>query len=476
MSRAVGTRSAPTPDTEQSSTHAAPLAPRVRDTVLAALVLAGAVLRYWRLGSNRLGFDEAFTAMTARRPLGSLFDFLRVADSHPPLDYLLHLPFARAGASEFWIRFPGATCSTLALALFAWWMRRYGWAGLVATALLAVSVFQLAHGRDARMYAEMELIGVASALTVDSWLRRPSRWQVPTIGVLVLAGLLTHVSMFLLGAGLLLVPGRRTDRAAWWWRAALALGLLGWAVLWGPSFLVQARQGHSDWIPPTTIHNLVTAVGAISTPFPGLHLAAVIVIIIGGVLLWRRDRTMARVWTCCFAVPVAAAAVAGLFAPVLLDRTLTVMSWGALFAIGVVVESIVHAAPKLGIVLVVLVVAIGVPKAVELVNARSGPDVFIRHLQAVVQPGDTVAVHPARRRPEVVWPLAIATGTPYRKVHVTNLPRVAAVQLGHAPATGRVWVLELRRRSTLEASLPRCAPNWHSGSTRILCLQLPVTP
>ena len=267
-----------------------------------------------------------------------------------------------------------ATCSTLALVLFAWWMRRYGWAGLVATALLAVSVFQLAHGRDARMYAEMELIGVASAVTVDSWLRRPGRWQVPTIGALVLAGLLTHVSMFLLGAGLLLVPGRRTDRAVWWWRVALALGLLGWAVLWGPSFLVQARQGHSDWIPPTTIHNLVGAVGGISTPFTGLHVAAFIVIIIGGVLLWRRDRTMARVLDMLLR---GARRGGGGRGPVRTgaarpDIDGDVVGRGS-FAIGVVVESIVRVAPKLGIVLVVLVVAIGVPKAVELVNARRDP-------------------------------------------------------------------------------------------------------
>jgi uncharacterized membrane protein len=448
---------------------------RARDRALLAIVVVGAVLRVWRLGANRLSFDEAFTAMTARRPLGSLFEFLRVADSHPPFDYLLRLPFARLGASEFWIRSPSAACSILSLALFAFWMRRYGWAGLVAAALVAVSAFQILHGRDARMYAEMELIGVATAMTVDSWLRGPRRWQAPALGMLVLVGLLTHVSMFLLGAGLLVVPGRRTDREAWRWRIALALGLVGWAALWGSSFLAQAGGGHSDWIPHTTFARLVSAVGQITTSIPALHLAAVAVIVAGGVLLRLRDRVMARVWTCCFAVPVGLAAAAGLFAPVLLDRTLTVVSWGALIAIGIVLESVARFAPRVGVAAAILVVVLGVPAALQVIDARSTPDIVIRHMQAVAQSGDTVAVHPSHRRPEIVWPLAVATGTPYRKVDVRGLPSVAAIALGTNVPSGRVWLLEWRRRSTVAASLPRCAPDWHYRNARVFCLQAPTS-
>ena len=114
----------------------------------------------------------------------------------------------------------------------------------------------------------------------------------------------------------------------------------------------------------------IGAVGTISTPFAGLHLAAFIVIIIGAVLLWRRDLTMAHVLDVLFAVPVAAATCAGLFAPVLLDPSSIVWAWGALVPTMAWSVSIIPAAPKLGMVLVVLVVAIGVPKAVELVNAR----------------------------------------------------------------------------------------------------------
>ena len=143
--------------------------------MLVALVVVGAAVRLWGLGANRLGYDEAFTAMAGRLPLGSLFSYLRADDSHPPLDYLLHLPLARLGVSTWWFRLPGVLCSIGALGLFAWWMRTHGRAGVLATALMALSAFEVVHGRNARMYAELELLGVALAIVAESWLRKPQR-------------------------------------------------------------------------------------------------------------------------------------------------------------------------------------------------------------------------------------------------------------------------------------------------------------
>src|SRR6476659_7063023 len=158
--------------------------------LLAPPVLVGATLRLWGLGANRLGFDEAFTAMAGRLPVGDLFSYLGVRDSHPPLDYLLRAPLARAGVDELLFRLPSAICSIGAVVLFAWWMRRRGLAGMVAIGLLAVSAFQLVHGREARMYAELELIGVAVAVLDDTWLRRPRAWHACVVGLIALSALL----------------------------------------------------------------------------------------------------------------------------------------------------------------------------------------------------------------------------------------------------------------------------------------------
>ena len=85
------------------------------DLLLGAFVLVGIVLRCWALGSTRLSFDETFTAMAARLPVTTLFTYLRHADTHPPLDYLIRVPLARAGVSDGWFRFPSVVESVLAL-------------------------------------------------------------------------------------------------------------------------------------------------------------------------------------------------------------------------------------------------------------------------------------------------------------------------------------------------------------------------
>jgi Dolichyl-phosphate-mannose-protein mannosyltransferase len=439
--------------------------------VLASLVVVGALLRLWGLGAHRLGFDEAFTAMAGRHPLGDLFAYLRVRDSHPPLDYLIHAPLARAGVDEFLFRLPSVVCSIGAVALFAWWMRRRGLAGIVATALLAVSAFQLAHGREARMYADMELIGVATAVLAEAWLRRPRRWHAPAIGALVLVGLLTHVSMFLLGAGLLVVAGRRTDRAAWQWRIALAAGVAGWGVLWGPSFLEQTRGGHSNWIPRTTLAGMIHTFGRLVTYQSGLHLFAVVAVAAGAFLLARADRRLARVWVCCVLVPAALATLTGIVAPVLLDRTLTVVSWGPLLALGYLVSTVAHRSRLFGAIAVVVLVAVMLPPALRVVTVPSTPDRVLRHVEHVTGPGDVIAMRPAGRVHELVWSVGVRGRLPYRTISLAGLGNAAGIVLGPPAArSGRLWLLDWTSRPLRIPSLPRCAPDWSHGGARLYCL------
>ena len=144
-------------------------------------------------------------------------------------------------------------------------MRDRGRVGVLATAVMALSAFEIVHGRNARMYAELELLGVGLAILAEAWLRAPRRRHAVILFVLVLAGLLTHVSMFLVGAGLFVLAGRRRDRDAWRWRGAIVGAGAVWAVLWGPAFLVQTQGGHSDWIPRTTPARVVDTVASLVT-------------------------------------------------------------------------------------------------------------------------------------------------------------------------------------------------------------------
>ena len=444
---------------------------RAMPLALTAIVIGGAVLRLWGLGSSPLNFDESFTAMAGRLPLGGMFDFLRAHDSHPPLDYLLQLPLARAGASPFVFRLPAVACSIGALALFAWWMRGRALVGIVATAAMAVCAFQIAHGREARMYAVMELIGVAIAVTAESWLRAPRRRHAAVIGALVFAGLMTHVSMFLAAVGLLAVAGRRNDRDAWRWRAGIGAGIGAWALAWGPSFLVQARGGHSSWIPHTTVTRFIDTISNLVTFQSGVGLLVCAAIGAGIVICRRRDATLATVVTCCFVVPVVLAGIVGLRAPVLLDRTLTVVAWAPLLALGYAVDALARRASLVGAVAAALVLAVMVPTAVHTITTPSAPTVELTELERLARPGDVIAVQPASKGIELYWTLGIRSDDgATRAVQIVGLKQSIALELDSRPATGRIWLIQYVARPIGLAHFRTCAPTWHHGATRLLCI------
>ena len=438
---------------------------------LAALVVLGAGLRLWHLGSPSLNFDESFTAMVGRLPLGTLFGFLRAHDSHPPLDYLLQLPLARAGVSPFVFRLPAVACSIAALGLFAWWMRDRGRVGIVATAAMAVGAFQLSHGREARMYAVMELLGVAVAIVAERWMRAPRRRHAAIVGVLVFLGLLTHVSMMPAAVGLLAIAGRRRDADAWRWRAGIAIGAAGWGVLWGPSFLVQSRGGHSSWIPHTTPQRLLDAISSLVTFQTGISVLVFAAIVAGIMVCRRRDATLATVLMCCFVVPVGLAGLLGLHAPVLIDRTLTVAAWGPLLALGFVVDALARRARAAGAAAIVLAILVMLPTAAQTINAPGGPTAALLQLERVARPGDVIAVQPASKGVELYWALGTRSDDgPSRGVQLAGFRQTTAIALTGRQPSGRIWLMQYKARSIGLRHYRQCARTWHHGPSRLVCI------
>lgn len=457
-----------TPDTAPNPPTARRRAPV--GSWLIVVVAVGAGIRLWHIGASRFSYDEAFTAMAGRLPVGGLLDFITRHDSHPPVDYLIHAPFARAGVSEFWFRFPSAVMSIAAVALLAWWMRRRGPIAIYATAVMALTPFQIAHGRDARMYAELELVGVAVGMLTEAWLLRPRARHALLLGALVFAGLLTHVSMFLLAAGLLVVPGIRRDRAAWQWRGAIAGGGLAWAAVWGTHFVIQAQGGHSSWIPSTTPATLTTAIGRLLTFETTFVLAAVIVTVIGAVVLVRTDRRLGRVWIGCFVVPVVVGAIAGRFEPVVLDRTFTLMAWAPVVAVAFALDAVVRRHQVIGAVAFAGVVAVTVPSALGVITGHNGPDTPLRLLERRVRPGDIVAVRPLSKAPELQWSFGVQTNSSTRRVRVPGQPRAFGIRVGHHRPSGRTWLLDWNAPNTAAGHRSDCGPRWGRGHVRIRCL------
>lgn len=465
---------------EETSVGAAPTARDRTAWVLVGIVVIGVVLRAWRLGFNGLTYDESFTAMAARLPLDRLFDHLRTQDTHPPLDYLLRAPLARGGASDVVLRLPSFVCSCGALVLFAWWMRARGIAGVVATALLAGSAFQIYHGGEARMYALLELLGVASAIAAERWLLDDrSRWCAWVAGVLVALALFDHVSGFLLAAGMVAVAGVRLDRRAWEWRFAVGAAVLLWAVVWGASFLDQAGGDWVGWIPPTSPGSFARAVSGQVTDVEPLAWVVVAGVAVGAWRLWRADRRLGRVWFTVGAVPFLAAAAIGVVSPFLIDRAVTVASWAPPLALGYAAAWLATRWSLVGRgVVVALLAVVVVGTATFLAGKRYDSDLAVEHLEAVVRPGDVVLTRPARYATLPAYRIGVEQWSHARSVAVPGIDNASAFRAGAAPATGRIWLftpvsfeLSFPGYRSCTASAGTDVAPWTDGVTDVRCLE-----
>ena len=260
------------------------------------------------------------------------------------------------------------------------------------------------------------------------------------IGALVVIGLLLHTSMLLFGAGLLVLPGRRRDADAWRWRGALLAGFAVWAVLWGPTFLHQASGGHSDWIARTTVSRTIDAFGRLLIDDPFWHVAVVVGVVVGAVVMWRVDPRLARVVTCCSLVPLALAALAGILAPVLLDRTLTLMAWGPMIALAFLVRAtpsrrVAHSLVCLCLGLLAAVMAVS---AWQSITTRTVPNRVLRHVEAVVRPGDVVALRPGGRVHLLEWTLGVRHGWRTGSITSPVFPiRLRSTSMGRDPPASR---------------------------------------
>ncbi len=115
----------------------------------------GAWLRLYRLDAPSMWWDEALVPLIARFPVGSILEWLRTIEVHPPLFYLLIKPAAAVSQTDFALRLlsalPGIAC--------LYFLYRLGEAlfdpltGLCAAGLLAVNPYAIWLSRIVRPYS-----------------------------------------------------------------------------------------------------------------------------------------------------------------------------------------------------------------------------------------------------------------------------------------------------------------------------------
>jgi mannosyltransferase len=348
---------------------------------VAAIVAAGAALRFWTIELKPLWLDEAFSVWVAAHELPGLLEFVGTVDHHPPLYYvLLHAWQNVFGDGQGTVRVLSALLGVAAIPVFYWGGRLLvgRWPAWIAALLLAISPFHVRYGQEARMYALMVFLAAAMFLCLAVYLvdSRPASGRrlaaMIGMGCAQAALMLTHntAAMFVplaLNAAVLgpyLWSGRRRVAAlpalneARFLRGWLTVQVIVFAVWlpWLPRFIHQAATVYEDfWIEPLTgyfvwltFHNFNLAYP--DGWFPGspwwdfLYWGLAIV----GLIALRRRGAVAFLLATLFLGPAVAEVVISLWRPILYDRTLAWTTLPYYLLIGAGVYCVAGAAGRAG--------------------------------------------------------------------------------------------------------------------------------
>ncbi|MCX7669694.1 MAG: glycosyltransferase family 39 protein, partial [Anaerolineae bacterium] len=148
-------------------------------------LLAGTVLRLFRLGADSLWYDETVSTLLAGSPLPELIRHT-AGDIHPPFYYLLlrgwliamGYPTGHADPNGIGLEFAAGFFSlffgVLLIALTYVMARRFAGtrAAFIAAALVALSPYHIWYGQEVRMYTLAAGLGVVATLALAAGIQR----------------------------------------------------------------------------------------------------------------------------------------------------------------------------------------------------------------------------------------------------------------------------------------------------------------
>ncbi len=378
---------------QDERTHAAGRADagsrRTYDMALLALVVIGAALRLWDLGRTAPSIDETYSVLAARMPVGELLQRIDSTDPHGPLYYLILHPIASVTDGVGTLRMVSALLSIAAVVVMAVWQRRAGVAGLVATAVFALSPFQIFYARQMRMYGLLALAGVCAAWCAQRWLVDPRRRWVAGMAAAGVVAALSHATGVILLGALLLLPLLRRDRSSWELRAAVVASGSIFGLLWGAHAV--RWSGASGLLPTADPNWLSIVLNEVVAPVPGNRWFLLPLLLAGSVVVVAARGSLARVWICLFVVPVAVLYLASMSRGVLVPKSLMPFAWGVPVALGALCGW-VHQRSRIGAGVVVAVLALGLlPYASESMRSDEGSGAAVESLFASAAPGDGYA-------------------------------------------------------------------------------------
>lgn len=280
-----------------------------RKFLLLGIILLGFALRLFHLNTVSLRGDEAFTVLHwMREPLATTLADISTKDPQAPLSFALYRGWAlTVGTSESVARFLPALFSLLGVpAMYALGKRLRGERfGLLAAFLWAIHPYQIWHAQDARSYAiwsALSLLAVWLALRAIDEQRRVD-WLL-YIAAAVLTGYVYYLELFVIAAlnlYVLLTRWRERQLLLRWFgaQAVIGLALAVWYIQ--PSLLTGSGYGGTaggfapnQWL---TKFLPTLALGANERMFGNAYSALIVLLVVallvGLVLLWRKNRQQA---------------------------------------------------------------------------------------------------------------------------------------------------------------------------------------
>ena len=206
--------------------------PTVRVALTCGLTALALGLRLYRLGHEPLWFDEAYTAITAKKSLGEILVLLRRETSAPLYYVLLHGWEGLVGDGDARLRLLSAVTGAAVVPLLSLVGTRMfsPTAGAIAAAFAAVGPLHVHFSQELRMYALVPVVALGVLYGFARLARAPDAVGVALLAGALIAGLYLHYfTAFLVPLAACALLSAQRPRAIVATTVALALAGLAFA-------------------------------------------------------------------------------------------------------------------------------------------------------------------------------------------------------------------------------------------------------
>jgi mannosyltransferase len=360
-----------------------------RIAILATILTA--VLAGWNLGARSLWVDEAFTLEIAGGTWTHLWERVSTVEAAMAFYYVLLHEWLALGRDEATVR---ALSAVLAIATIpvAYWtgVRLVGpVAAAIGVLLLSLNAFFLRYAQEARGYALVMFLTMASSLALLRAAERPTFWRWALWVVSAALLIYSHpLAILVVGAQAVAILLRAPFRVVV--AAGCAVGVLVSPLLY---FILVLADAQVSWVPPIDRYMVEFGIGRLSGTQSRLGIVVYAACILAA--LWRGGFGI-RFLLALTALPFLAILAVSLKTPLFVDRYLLMLVPPMVLLAGAGLARIPH--PAVRALAVAVLLAIQVPVVREMLATPSNEEWrdAAAIIRADLRPDDATACYETR--------------------------------------------------------------------------------